>query len=263
MSQTEAPQITGNMLFYQRPELLNREHHGSLGMIPSEKPFSFASKARAVPITILEASSAMKHYPIVFTARENPTLIAVLGAIDDVNLFVDEKGMWEKNVYVPAYVRRYPFAVANENGGERFAVVIDRAHDGFAQGGQFPLFAGEMPSESTQRAIDFCKQFENERVMTMQTMAQLQKFDLLTPQSAQFTPQGASEQQTFAEYWGVDQERLQKLTDAQIVELWKTGLMQVIFSHIMSFSNWRELLNRRAERFGLSQENLLRPVSLN
>lgn len=264
MSQTpQAPQITGTMLFYQRPELLNRETHGALGMVATEKPFSFCSKARAVPINVTEVALAQKFYPIVFTARENPVMIAVHGVVDEINLFVDDKGMWDPNVYVPAYVRRYPFAVANENGGERFAVVIDAAHEGFVRNGGAALFANDQPADNTMKAIDFCKMFENERVMTQNSMTQLQKFDLLTPQQANFTPDGSTEQVPFAEYWGVDSERLGKLPDDQILELWKSGLMPVIFAHLMSFSNWQSLMNRRAQRFGLTQANLAKPLNLN
>jgi len=264
MSETpQAPQVTGSMLFYQRPELLNREKHGGLGMVMTERPFSFCSKARAVPINVTEVALAQKSYPIVFTARENPVMLAVLGVIDDVNLFVDDKGMWDANVYVPAYVRRYPFAVANENGGDRFAVVIDAAHDGFVNGGGQALFESDQPADGTVKAIDFCKMFENERVMTQRSMEVLQKHDLLAPQQANFTPDGSTEQVPFADYWGIDAERLGKLADDQIVELWKTGLLPVIFAHLMSFSNWQSLMNRRALRFGLTQANLAKPLNIN
>lgn len=92
--------------------------------------------------------------------------------------------------------------------------------------------------------------------MTQKSMELLQKFDLLTPQQANFTPDGSSQQIPFADYWGVDAERLGKLADDQILELWKTGLLPVLFGHLMSFSNWQALMNRRAQRFGL-----LRPMS--
>ncbi|MEQ1930339.1 MAG: SapC family protein [Parvularculaceae bacterium] len=259
----QAPQVTGSMLFYQRPELLNKETHGALGLVAAEKPFGFCSKTRALPVNITEVALAQRHYPIVFTTKENPVMIAVVGVIDDVNLFVDDKGMWDAGAYVPAYVRRYPFAVANENGGDRFAVVIDTAHEGFVRDGGQALFANDQPAEGTTRAIDFCKMFENERVMTQRSMEILQKFDLLSPQQANFTPEGQTEQAVFAEYWGVDAERLGKLPDNQILELWKSGLMPVIFAHLMSFSNWRELLNRRSQRYGLTQADLLKRISLN
>ncbi len=260
---SETPQVTGSMLFYQRPELLNRERHGGLGMVATERPFDFCSKARAVPINITEVALAQKYYPIVFTARENPVMLAVLGVIDDVNLFVDDKGMWDQSLYIPAYVRRYPFAVANESGGDRFAVVIDAAHEGFVRDGGQALFANDQPADGTMRAIDFCKLFENERVMTQKSMELLQKFDLLTPQQANFTPDGSSQQIPFADYWGVDAERLGKLADDQILELWKTGLLPVLFGHLMSFSNWQALMNRRAQRFGLTQANVAMPLNLN
>jgi len=62
---------------------------------------------------------------------------------------------------------------------------------------------------------------------------------LIQGQSAQFTPQGASEPKTFAEYFGVDEKRLQELSDEQFLELRKAGLLPLIYAMLMSMSNWR------------------------
>jgi hypothetical protein len=264
MSQTApAPEITGRMLMYDRPVLLNRETHGGLGITPTEQPFSFCAKLRAVPITVLEVSLAMRHYPVIFSTKENPVLLAVLGVIDDVNLFVDAKGNWEQGAYVPSYIRRYPFAVATENDGDRFAIVIDEGFKGIVQGGQLPFFSEGGPSKSTEQAIEFCKAYEQERRATEGALANLAKFDLLTAQAAQYAPPGTTEQRTFAEYFAVDALRLDQLPDDRFVELRKTGLLPVLYAHLMSFSNWRDLLNRRSVRHGLNADTILNRTQLN
>ena len=127
MSETQesAPQLTGNMFLFERPELLTKEQHGNLGMTPPEKPFSFCSKVRAIPLTVSEIPSAMKNYPVVFASLEDPTPLAVVGLVDEANLFVGEDGKWQDMAYLPGYIRRYPFALANEAEGDRLATVID------------------------------------------------------------------------------------------------------------------------------------------
>ena len=117
----------GQKLFYRQPELLNFEAHGALGLRVPDRPFEFARKSRALPVTLSEIASAQKHFPIVFSDLENPVPLAVVGTIDDVNLFIDEQGQWERGTYIPAYVRCYPFALAARSKDE-FAVVIDREH---------------------------------------------------------------------------------------------------------------------------------------
>ena len=102
----------GQKLFYRQPELLNHEAHGSLGLRMPERPFEFARKSRALPLTLSEIASAQKHFPIVFSDLDNPVPLAVVGTLDDVNLFIDEQGQWERETYIPAYVRCYPFALA-------------------------------------------------------------------------------------------------------------------------------------------------------
>ena len=99
-----APQLSGNMFLFERPELLNKEQHGGLGVDRPEKPFAFCSQIRAVPLTISEIPSAMKDYPVVLMSEEDPIPLAVVGLVDDVNLFVDENGMWEENTYIPGYI---------------------------------------------------------------------------------------------------------------------------------------------------------------
>ena len=104
----QSPQLSGNMFLFQRPELLNKEQHGQLGMSNPGKRFDFCANVRAIPITVTEVPAASKDYPIVFMGKENPVLLAVVGLVDEVNLFVDENGNWENKRYIPGYATSIP-----------------------------------------------------------------------------------------------------------------------------------------------------------
>lgn len=261
MSETQsAPQLSGKMFLFERPELMNKEQHGDLGFQKIEKRFNYCAKARAVPVTVSEIPAAMKDYPIIFVSGESPIPLAVVGLIDDVNLFIDENGNWEENRYVPGYVRRYPFGVATENSGERLAIVIDAAYEGFTKGGEFPLFENGEPSASTQQAIEFCKTFEQDRAATDAFGARVKELDLIQGQSAQFTPQGQAEPRKFADYYGIDEAKFRALTDEQIIDMHKANILPLVYAMIMSMGNWRTLLQRRARRFNLTDENVLKPA---
>lgn len=263
MSQTSPiAQITGQMFLYEKPELLSREEHGNYGINPIERPFAFCAKIRAVPLVISEIPAAARHYPIVFHELTNMVPLAVLGIVDDVNLFVDDKGVWDQHAYIPAYVRRYPFAVAAETGSDRMAIVIDRAYGGLAVGAQAPFFTGGEPTDATRQMIDFCQGYENDRRVTDQFLKELEALDLVTPQQAQYTPTGKTESLVFANYYGVDENKLRDLADDKFIGLRRNGLLNVVHAQLWSMDNWRQLIQRRSVRYGLTEENLFEPVRL-
>lgn len=258
MSETqEGPQLTGKMFLFERPELLTKEQHGGLGLVAPEKRYQFCANTRAIPITVGEVPAAMKDYPIVLMSQEQPVLLAVTGLIDEINLFVDENGDWEENRYVPGYVRRHPFGLATENDSDRMAVVLDTGFEGVKDGGDRPLFENGEPTEVTQSAIDFCKTYERDRALSAEFSKRLSEYDLLRPQTAQYTPQGETEPKNFAQYVGIDEERFNALSDEQVIEMRKSGMLPIIHALLMSMGNWRLVLQRRAKRFNLTEEQLL------
>ena len=258
MSETQTEgELKGKLFLFERPELMSKEQHGGLGISRPEKPYDFCSKVRAIPVTISEIPAAMKDYPIVFMSQENPIPLAVVGVGDDVNLFIDDDGEWEENRYIPGYIRRYPFGIAGESGGDRMAVIIDAAFEGLRAGGEVPLFENDEPSASTQQAIEFCKTFERDRQMTEEFGKRLEPFGLIQGQTAQYTPSSSTEPQAFAQYFGIDEEKLKNLSDEQILELQKAGMLGIVYAIIMSLGNWRTLLQRRARRFGLTEDQVI------
>ena len=261
MSEAQAaPQVTGKMFLYERPELLMKEKHGDLALKPAALPFGFAAKARAIPLSLSEVPTALKDYPIIFMSKEQPQLLAVTGLYDDVNLFVDEKGAWEDFRYIPGYVRRYPFGLAAESNSDRMAIVIDRAFEGLSPAGETPLFNNGEMSQQTQAAVEFVKNYERDRQMTDQLARMLNDLELIQPQTAQYTPPGASEPLSFAQYFGIDEKRLNDLPADKADELRRNGTLALAYGLLMSMGNWRMLLQRRAKRFNLKEAEVFKPV---
>jgi hypothetical protein len=255
MSQTQiAPQITGKMFLFERPELLSRQAHGELGLDAAPKPFGFCARIRAVPLTVSEIPEASKTYPVVFMSKEEPLPIAVLGLNSDLNLFVDDAGNWEQLAYIPGYLRRYPFALAGESGGgDRMALVMDAAYEGISPTASRKLFENGEMSEFAKQAMEFTKTYEQDRRLTEQVMTHLKKFDLIQGQTAQYTPAGAAAARPFAQYFGVDEQKLNALTDEQFLELRKMNVLPILYSHLISLANWRNLITRRMTRLGISE----------
>ncbi|WP_428407705.1 SapC family protein [Hyphococcus sp.] len=264
MSEAQAlPEVTGRMFLYEQPELLMKEKHGELGIGPTPKPFGFAATARALPVTLGEIPSAMKNYPLIFMSKEQPQLLAVTGLYDDINLFVDDAGNWEDFTYIPGYVRRYPFGVAAEQSGERMAVVIDRGYEGLTPTGENRLFQDGQMTQQTQAAVDFVKTYERDRQLTEQFAKLLSHHELIQQQTAHYTPTGASEPVTFAQYFGIDEERLKGLAEDKRMEMDRQGVLALAYALLMSMGNWRLILNRRAKRFNLTEQDVFKPLSTN
>lgn len=238
--------ISGNVLFYSTPEPLNREQHAKLALVHQASPYRFALKGTAVPLTVTEFAPAALSYPIIF-AGEDRVPLAVLGVNNEENLFVDADGGFDYRAYIPAYIRRYPFVLANDDSQDRMIVCIDRGSDLLSDAGETPLFdAKGEPTEYTQNCIKFCDDYEGERRRTESFVQLLKDNDLFELKKATFTPADANgvpgQPQTVAEYFGVSEEKLNALPAEKTKELQTSGALAQIYAHLVSLVGWDRLI---------------------
>lgn len=258
---TDDGAISGNVLFYTNPEPLSREVHGKLGVSRVEKPFGFAKAGHVVPLTVAEFSLAALSYPIIFAGEQRQPL-AVMGLNAGNNLFVKSDGTFEVGEYIPAYIRRYPFVLANDEKGERMIVCIERPAQIFKEEGfDMALFNDDgEPSEYTANAIKFCEDFETERRRTEQFVNLLTELDLFETKRAMFTPMSADgtagQPQQLADYFGVSEEKLRALPDEKVIELHKSGALEKIYNHLSSLVGWDRLIAISAARQAQAQGTL-------
>ena len=243
----QAASLSGNMFLYKKPELLNAEEHGTMGFTPAEKPFEFVKGVRAIPLTMTEIGSAQRHYPVIFSSLKDPVPLAVVGILDDVNLFVDEDGNWDPMCYVPTYLRCYPFTFAFEKSGQ-LAVVVDRDAHSVSETPQFPFFVNGEISEHTDALMQLCVQYDRERRRTQEFCKKLVELDLLVMLSAMYKPEDGGEQKSMADYVGIDAQKLQDLPSDVIHEMHQVGFLSASYLHLYSLENWRHLMARRVAR---------------
>ncbi len=249
MSTTAPPnaQITGNVLFYSQPEPLSPETHGKMGVKSMNGPFGFAKAGHAVPLTVGEFPLSALTGPIIFVGDEKLP-IAVMGLNAGENMFVRDDGLFEAATYIPAYIRRYPFVFANDDNAKQMVLCVDRAAEfvvdkGFDQ----PFFEADgQPSAYTKNCIEFCNNFEIERQRTMSFIALLNELDLFETKTANFTPNNPDgtpgETQKIAEYFGVSEEKLNKLPTDKYIELRDNGALAQIHAHLISLAGWDRLI---------------------
>ncbi|MCH8337185.1 MAG: SapC family protein [Proteobacteria bacterium] len=239
--------IDGEMFLFKQPVLLSREQHGSMGLSRPERPFEFANDIRGVPITLSEVSSAQKHFPLVFTNVDNPTLIAVLGVLDNVNLFVTDDGQWDQNTYIPSYLRCYPFAFARGED-DKMMVVIAEVSPLISESPAIPFFDGEELSPKVRARVDISGKFEAERRQTQQFCEKLKQLGLLKSQQASVKMTGKDRDQVVAEYVSIDTRKFSNLDKDSLYELHQADYLYPIFGHVASLENWTWLMTLRINR---------------
>jgi hypothetical protein len=239
-------EISGNVLFYSKPEPLTRELHGGLGVNRLEKPYAFAASAHIVPLNVTEFGPAALTGPIIFVGDQRMPC-AVLGLNAGQNLFVKSDGTYENGVYIPAYIRRYPFVFANDQNAQQLILCIDRSAALIGEGAEIPFFdeKGE-PTEYTKNCMQFCNDFEVERRRTEGFVQLLKTLDLLEKKEATFQPVNPDgtpgEKQVIAEYFGVSEERMKALTGDQLIELRDNGALPQIYAHLVSLVGWDRMI---------------------
>lgn len=249
---TPPGEITGQVIFYSKPEPLSPEAHGKLGFKPLDAPFAFAASAHVLPLQVSEFGLAALSYPVIF-AGEQKAPMAILGIRPGENLFVAADGRYEESAYIPSFIRRYPFVLAGGEGADQQLIVcIDREAPMLAEGGDIPLFVDGQLSSFAQNAVDFCSNFETERRRTDLFVARLKELDLFEAKVASFTPRLADGTQgspvQVADYFAVSEEKLNSLSDKDLRELHVTGALRQISAHLISMFNWERLIGRAANR---------------
>jgi hypothetical protein len=250
-AQGGAPELTGQVLFYRRPEPLSLDRHRKLGIKQVSAPFAFLRTAHAVPVTVTEFGLAATSFPIIFVGQEK-TPVAVMGIRQNENEYVDASGNPDPDSYMPAFVRRYPFVFASDNQSDRLLLCIDREASMISENADVPLFEGEQPSRFTQDAIEFCKEFERQRRATVEFIEMIDRAGLFETKSVTFTPRdpsgAAGEPQKIADYFAISEERLNNLSNDKFQEIRNTGALAPIYAHMVSLLNWQRVIQRTLRR---------------
>ncbi|MBF0192668.1 MAG: SapC family protein [Magnetococcales bacterium] len=238
------------VMFYGRPEPIRKEHHRNLRLDASRADLSFAARANSVPLAGPEFQHAAKEYPIVFiqTGTGGILAAALLGVRADENLFIGPDARWNAH-YVPAFVRRYPFILA-ESGADpdQWAVCLDATYPGFNTETGEPLFAdNDEPSPLLNHTIRFLQECQEGFRRTETFVQRLQELELLGNLSARVETKGG---QKFAMQglMAVDEKKLLALEAPKAMELFRSGELGWIYSHLISLANINRLATLLAAR---------------
>ena len=246
-----APQQPTLPLFYNDLMPLNSRDHGKW-RTKSLESADFLKSQHAIPLTVDEFPQAQRDFPIVFSAGDNPLPLALMGMNEGINTFVDDNGKINEPVYIPAYVRRYPFMLAKlRSDSEELSLCFDPTSEviGDFKEGE-PLFGdGEEATDNTKRILEFCEQFEQAGQRTRIFIEELTKANLLMDGEIAITQNDNPDKPfIYRGFQMVDQEKLRDIPAEKLDEWHKNGLLMLIHAHTFSLDLMRNIFSRQAEQ---------------
>ena len=233
-------------LFYNNLHPLSSTVHGKYRARTVDKAPYFAN-AHAIPLTIDEFVHAQRYMPIVFSTGENPVPLALTGLNEGVNVFVDEEGKALQPFYVPAYVRRYPYALARlQPDAQELSLCFDPTSDliGETKDGE-PLFEDEKPTEQLNAILKFCEEFEVAGQRTAAFMRELTEMDLLIDGEVSIQPGDSAQPFIYRGFRMVDEAKFREMNGDQLRKINQNGILPLIVAHLFSLSLIREIFGRQ------------------
>lgn len=234
-----------DLLFYEKPVALNKVDHKSIRIRPQNNNFSFARGTNSVILAGIEFSEAAKEYPIVFAnAGDTVVPVALLGLRNEENLYVDEAGHWDAR-YIPAFVRRYPFVLAETGQEGQRMVCIDEAFAGFNDDEGEALFEAGEPTPLLKQAIDFLEEYQRQYQRTERFIQRLQDHDLLVSLNAR-VDLVSGKQFALGGLLVVDEKKLLQMPDTDALALFRSGELAWVYCHLMSLGCMSKMVDRIA-----------------
>ncbi len=243
--------------FYQKVVALNSDVHRNLKFAASEVNFTFARDTTAVLLAGVEFAEASHEYPIVFIRGQDKQIrpVVLLGVRNGENLFVDEQGKWDAR-YIPAFVRRYPFVMAEGGAAGQLVVCIDESCPALNSAhGELLINAEGKLQPRMNEVMQFLQNFQNEFARTELITKQLDELGLFIQQGARFDT-NTGETFQLNDFYLIDEAKFGQITDERLPQLFRSGALGLVYLHLASLGNMRKLLDRVAVRSAAQKQKL-------
>ena len=199
-----------------------------------------------------EFIDAQRFYPIIFASGDDPVPLALMGLNEGINTFVGAEGQpLGDNLYIPAYVRRYPFMLVRlQENSDELSLCFDPTAGtvGPDVEGGLPLFEDGQPSTETKGVLEFCEQFEAAGQRSLAFVQELKQHDLLM--DGEFNIQVQDQEQPFV-YRGfqmINEEKLRELRGDVLRKMNQSGMLALIFAHLYSLQLTRFIFGRQIDQ---------------
>jgi hypothetical protein len=243
---SQAPQNANLPLLYKDLIPLSSVDHADW-RVAEMSDVGFLSREHAIPVTVDEFGMVQRHFPIVFSAGDNPVPLALMGLNEGVNTFIGEDGKVSDPVYLPAYIRRYPFLLAKlRPDSEDLSLCFDPTSNviGAFETGE-ELFSGEERTPALTRIMGFCEEFEQSGLKTGQFMSELKEHNLLMEGEVSIQVDGQEQPFIYRGFQMVDETKLRDLRGDVLRKMMQSGMLPLIHAHLFSLPLMREIFGRQ------------------
>lgn len=219
---------------------------------PGEVP-AFARGLNAIPVSYSEFGMVAREYPIVFTGTGDGKAfapVAVLGMTPGENLY-DAGGSWAPKVYVPAYVRRFPFCMTtvtiDQVVQQNRLVCVEKSHVDDKDGESMFDDKGQ-PGEKWKAIESLLTEYEVDLERSREMCGILADYGLLEPFTMQAKFNNGGEPLAMTGMHRVAESKIEHLNSAQLKNLVKKGILARVYAHLLSMDNFARLLDRKAAK---------------
>lgn len=226
-------------------QLLRRDSHANTRICAQTLHASYANLVM-VPVVLSEFLKLCIHYPIVLVKSGDTGQFgcsALMGLQAGQNLLFDDPH-WQP-CYLPAQLRRQPLMLAPAGQADEFQLCIDAAHPAVNEQQGSPLYEAGAESEFLCSAKQALAELAQGQQASRDFVQRLQALNLIVP--LQLSLRDAGERTTINGLYSVDEQRLNGLSDAQLMDLQQRGDLRWIYTLLASQSQLYPLINRRAQ----------------
>ncbi len=230
------------LLFYKNPAPLNRDRHKKMKFKSSDN-YNFTDDVNSVPLTGIEFFEASRDIPVLFSKDEEGRYspLALLSLMEKGHRQINEHGNWDES-YVPAFVRRYPFAMTDDG-----TVCFDEASGRFNQKSGERLFdeKGEN-TETLNTIIQFLNSYNLQYKNTQKYCDACAELELFTP----FNVHVQIEKNKPLRLEGLhvlDEKKLAEIPDEKLQQWFRLGWLAWSYAHLHSLGALNRLLKRQEQ----------------
>lgn len=227
---------------FQKIAAINNQTHAAK-RVKDTTSFGFAAKAHVAYLTLQEFTRAAPIYPIVFledTQKDEFRPVALLGLNPETNLFVAPDGKWLAS-YIPAVIRRYPFALAPGAQAGEFVVCIDEESELVGETDGAALFdISGAPTQVIENVKRYLSELQQMELATAQFCSFLAEHNMFTPLNMQVQEAGRAKQ--IAGCYVVNEERLNNLSDELFLSIKAKRYLPAVYAHLLSLAQTERLV---------------------
>ncbi|PJE78156.1 hypothetical protein CI610_02916 [invertebrate metagenome] len=237
------------LLFYKKPALLNRELHKTL-RFKASSDYSFTEHINSVPLTGIEFFEASRDMPVLFSKDEKGDFLplALLSLLKDGHRQLGESGSWT-DTYVPAFVRRYPFALTDDGN-----VCLDEEAPHFSHKEGELLFNEEGNNSETLTAIvNFLNHYDQQYKNTRAFCAACKEQALFTPFNLQVML-GKKKPLRLEGLFAIDEKKLTVLPEDKVSGWFRSGWLAWSYAHLHSLGALNRLVKRQRQESPSEEE---------